>query len=85
MVNHDTQGAAMIDQHRHASAGTAATPDNDARNLLRPVLWLLLILSAAANITMSVVGAYAIGSGFGLITVACAVALVVHHYRHRRA
>ncbi|WP_233579350.1 MULTISPECIES: hypothetical protein [Micromonospora] len=84
MVNHDTQGAAMIDQHRHASAETAATPDND-RNLLRPVLWLLLILSAAANITMSVIGAYLIGSGFGLITVACTVALVVHHYRHRRA
>ena len=52
--------------------------------VLRPVLWLLLIVSAAANATVSAAGANVLaGIGFGLITLACATALVVHHYRHR--
>ncbi|GAA0907635.1 hypothetical protein Vau01_086870 [Virgisporangium aurantiacum] len=52
--------------------------------MLRPVLWLVLILSAAANATASAAGASAIASvGFGVITLGCAAALVVHHYRGR--
>ena len=75
----------MADQHRIAPPETADAPDGDDRGgMLRPVLWLLLILSAAANATVSAVGANALaGVGFGLITLACTVALVVHHYRHR--
>ncbi|GAA2492942.1 hypothetical protein Ahu01nite_026010 [Winogradskya humida] len=49
----------------------------------RPVLWLVLIVSAVANTVLSSAGAHLIGAGFGLITLACIVALVVHHYRHR--
>ena len=56
----------------------------DDRGMLRPVLWLVLIISAAANATVSAAGANVLaGIGFGLITLACAVTLVVHHYRHR--
>ncbi|MEV6692155.1 hypothetical protein AB0M35_11885 [Micromonospora sp. NPDC051196] len=69
---------------RIAQAETVAAPEG-GRNLLRPVLWLLLIVSAATNATMSFAGANVlIGAGFGLVTLASAVALVVHHYRRRR-
>jgi hypothetical protein len=54
------------------------------RGMLRPLLWAVLVVSAAANATSSTVGAHPIvGVGFGLITLACAAVLVVHHYRHR--
>ncbi|GAA1042560.1 hypothetical protein GCM10009557_68850 [Virgisporangium ochraceum] len=58
---------------------------DDRGGMLRPVLWLLLIVSAAANATASAAGANVLaGIGFGLVTLACAATLVVHHYRHRR-
>lgn len=64
-------------------ADTTDTPDHRG-GMLRPTLWLVLILSAAANATTSAAGANVFASvGFGLITLACAAALVVHHYRHR--
>jgi hypothetical protein len=49
------------------------------------VLWLLLVISAAANMVTSTTGSNAlVGAAFGLSTLACAAALVVHHYRNRR-
>jgi hypothetical protein len=58
--------------------------DDDRGGMLRPVLWLVLIVSAAANATVSAVGANVLaGICFGIVTLACAAALVVHHYRHR--
>ena len=71
----------MTDRYRIAPEETAA---DDRAGMLRPVLWLLLILSAADNATVSVAGwNVLVGVGFGLITLACAAVLVVHHYRHR--
>lgn len=59
---------------------------DDNASILRPVLWLVLFLSAAANATLSGIGANPLaGVGFGLITLACAITLVVHHYRNRSA
>ena len=53
--------------------------------LLRPALWLVLIVSAAADAASSSTGLHpVVGIGFGLITLACAATLIVHHYRHRR-
>ena len=53
--------------------------------LLRPALWVLLIVSATANAVASAAGLHPlVGIGFGLITVACIATLVVHHYRTRR-
>ncbi|MEV0567616.1 hypothetical protein [Dactylosporangium sp. NPDC050588] len=71
----------MTDRYRIAPAQTPAT---ERRGVLRPVLWLLLILGAAVNATMSGLGANPfVGAAFGVLTVACATTLVVHHYRHR--
>jgi hypothetical protein len=51
---------------------------------IRPVLWLLLVICAAANAVTSTAGlTMMISIGFGVATLACAAALVVHHYRHR--
>ncbi|MEV4627367.1 hypothetical protein AB0J90_13855 [Micromonospora sp. NPDC049523] len=71
---------------------SAESPDTTApvrapstRDKIRPVLWLLLVFSAAANVVASAAGANVfVGSGFGLVAVACATALIVDHYRHRR-
>ncbi|WP_306214622.1 hypothetical protein [Actinoplanes sp. RD1] len=60
--------------------------------LLRPLLWLLLILSGGANAAMSTIAASrgdsatltAVGAGFGAIALASAAALIIHHYRTRR-
>ncbi|WP_433514736.1 hypothetical protein ACQP2T_03435 [Nonomuraea sp. CA-143628] len=66
----------------------AARPAQSAdarRGMLRPVLWLLLAISAVLNIVTSNIGSNIfVGIGFGLATIACAVALAAHHYRHRR-
>lgn len=54
--------------------------------LLRPVLWLVLVLSAAANAVTSNIGiSPLVGIGFGLVTLGCATTLIVHHYQRRRA
>jgi hypothetical protein len=45
----------------------------------------LLVISAAANMVASATGINMfVGAGFGLISLACVTALIVHHYRHRR-
>jgi len=55
------------------------------QGLLRPVLWLVLIVTAAANTaSLSMSLDPLVGIGFGLAALACVAALVVHHYRHRR-
>jgi hypothetical protein len=52
--------------------------------LLRPALWLALLVSAAGNAAASSADiAPYLGIAFGVVTLACAAALVVHHYRHR--
>jgi hypothetical protein len=53
------------------------------RGMARPALWVLLVLCAAANIVTSSTGIVLVGIAFGLLTLACAAALVVHHYRRR--
>ncbi|WP_405429055.1 hypothetical protein [Micromonospora sp. NBC_00617] len=52
--------------------------------LLRPLLWLVLFISAAINAVLStVVDSPWIGSVFGLVAVLCGAALIVHHRRNR--
>jgi hypothetical protein len=54
------------------------------RDTLRPLLWLGLILSGAANaVVSSAVGNPFLASAFGVVAVAFATALIVHHYRTR--
>ena len=62
---------------RHATA--------DRRRMLRPVLWLVLIVSTAANGVTSSLGASPVVTvGFGLLSLASAITLTVHHYQHRQ-
>ncbi|MFG1913229.1 hypothetical protein [Micromonospora sp. NPDC048898] len=52
--------------------------------LLRPLLWLVLFVSAAANVVLSTAADNPwISSAFGLVALLCAVALIVHHRRSR--
>lgn len=49
--------------------------------VIRPLLWTLLLLGAVCNMVSSSVGGAAmpVGIGFGVVTLACAAALVAHH------
>lgn len=77
----------MSDPYRISPAPEPTSgPEHTSRRqgLLRPVLWLVLILSAAANATTSTTDLNPlVGIAFGVVTLACVVTLIVHHYRHR--
>ncbi|MCP2170049.1 hypothetical protein LX83_006937 [Goodfellowiella coeruleoviolacea] len=64
----------------------SSTSDSGAgAGVLRPVLWLVLVVSAAGNAVFSSLDdTVLVGIGLGLVTLGCAVALAVHHYRRRR-
>lgn len=62
-----------------------ATDSTYRRGVLRPVLWLLLVITVAANAVISSANLnVALGVASGLAALGCATALVVDHYRHRR-
>jgi hypothetical protein len=64
---------------------TPATTGNERGGVLRPVLWLVLVVSAALNAVFSSTGENpAIGIGFGVVALAAITGLIVHHYRGRR-
>jgi hypothetical protein len=66
-------------------AATSAVPTSARSAAFRPLLWLLLVVSVVANVVASAAGTSVfVSSGFGLVALACATALIVHHYRHRR-
>jgi hypothetical protein len=72
----------MNDPYRitETPAATAEAP----RGRLRTALWLVLILSAAANMVLStVIGNPIVSSAFGLVALVCATTLIVQHYRNR--
>lgn len=59
--------------------------DTDTRkSALRPVLWLVLFVSLAANAATSVMGLTAVSAAVGVLALASAATLIVHHYRNRR-
>ncbi|WBB75966.1 hypothetical protein O7602_10810 [Micromonospora sp. WMMD1128] len=72
----------MTDPYRITEAPAAAPGRPGAR--LRPLLWLALFVSAAANAVLTTaLDTPWVGSGFGLVAMLCAAALIVHHRRHR--
>ena len=86
----DTGGAdgypqAGYPQAGYPPAGHAEVADGSARERAhRPLLWFVLVVSAAANSISSTSHLNMLfGVGFGMITLACAIALVVDHYRRR--
>jgi hypothetical protein len=63
----------------------AMPPTRDGGGVVRPLLWLVLVISLAGNVVTSSMSISAfIGIGFGLLTLSCGVALVVDHYRRGR-
>ena len=58
--------------------------EKTSRGALRPLLWLGLVLSAAANaVISSAFGKPVVASAFGAVALAFGAALIVHHYRTR--
>jgi Flp pilus assembly protein TadB len=75
---------AMTDPYRIPGAPEAPRTAGGS-GIVRPVLWLLLVVSAVANVVTSTAHLNPlVGAGFGLIALACATALIVHHRRLRR-
>jgi hypothetical protein len=61
------------------------TPPSPRGRIVRPVLWLLLVISAAGNIATSSTGVNMLVSGaFGVATLGLGTALVIQHYQNRR-
>jgi len=68
------------DLDRTAENTAATTPVTR----MRPLLWLVLVVSVAANVTLSsVLGNPWAGSAFGALALASGAALAVNHYRNR--
>ncbi|MEV4530790.1 hypothetical protein [Streptosporangium sp. NPDC049304] len=89
MTNGSTKEHAVTDPS-HRVSNTFETPPStrlaDARSgMVRPMLWTLLMIGVVCNIVTSTSDLNVfIGIGFGMIVLACAAALVTHHYLHRR-
>lgn len=78
---------AVPNQYRIVDAPEAPSPapHKAAGNGVRPLLWLVLVVSVAANAVLSTAEINtSLAAGFGTVALGCAVALVVQHYRHRR-
>ena len=70
-----------------ADAEVASTTQRKApasRGFVRPLLWLLLAISATGNVVMSMSHLLLVSSPLGVITLSLGIALVVSHYRGRR-
>jgi hypothetical protein len=75
----------MNDPYRITSESESTGPRVRTTGLLRPVLWVLLIVSAMGNAISSGVGLHpAVGIAFGVLTLGFVAALVADHYRRRR-
>jgi hypothetical protein len=73
----------VIDPYRINEAPRA--PERSPRSgIVRPVLWLLLVISAAGNVATSSTGMnVAVSGAFGLATLGLGIALIVQHYQKR--
>jgi hypothetical protein len=75
----------MTDLYRITETPGSPPPAIARKGIIRPVLWLLLVLSAAGNIVTSNAGVSVfVGAAFGLATLGLGIALGVQHYRNRR-
>jgi hypothetical protein len=74
----------VTDPYRGLMAPQTPRPEphtGAADSVVRPLLWTLLLISAVGNTVTSSVGGISIfvGLGLGVLTLACAAALVAHH------
>ncbi|WP_017611259.1 hypothetical protein [Nocardiopsis xinjiangensis] len=69
----------------HAGRREGDDSPRQGRHTVRVLLWLLIILGAAANAATSFGPFHPLVSvAFGLLTVLCIVLLVMHHLHHRK-
>ena len=69
-----------------SQAPQAVRPTGDHTGALRPLLWVLLVISLTGNVVASAASlSVFVGAGFGLLVLTFGTALAVHHYRHRRS
>jgi hypothetical protein len=69
-----------------SAAPQAMRPTGDREGVLRPLLWVLLVISLAGNVVVASAGLNVfIGAGFGALVLVFGTALVVHHFRNRRS
>jgi hypothetical protein len=72
------------DIHEGAQAPRPAQSTDARGGVVRPVLWVVLVVSAATNIVTTPAGlSVLVGIGSGLLTLACGTALVIDHRAHR--
>jgi hypothetical protein len=75
----------MTDIYRITDVPDSPPTATARKGALRPVLWLLLVISAAGNVVTSTAGlGVLVSSAFGLATLGLGTALAVHHYSNRR-
>ncbi|MFI0353428.1 hypothetical protein [Actinomadura sp. 9N407] len=73
----------MPDPDAHSRPSSEPPPAGNGA--VRPVLWVVLAISAAGNMVVSTSGLNIIGNIlFGIVTLGCATALIVQHYRTQR-
>jgi hypothetical protein len=80
---------AMTDSYRVTEISEAAQGKRSGSGTggaVRPLLWLLLVISGAGNVITSSTTTVSVfvGIGFGLVALSCGVVLAVDHYRRRR-
>ncbi|HEY0539139.1 MAG TPA: hypothetical protein VGD53_12250 [Actinoallomurus sp.] len=73
----------MTDLYRITDTPASPPAAVSRKGIVRPVLWLLLVISAAGNIVTSNVNVF-VSAAFGLATLGLGIALAVQHYRNRR-
>ncbi|MBF8185755.1 hypothetical protein ITP53_08375 [Nonomuraea sp. K274] len=64
--------------------GPQQTLPSSQRDLKRPLLWLLLMISAVGNVVANTYVNGFVGAGFGLAAMGCAAALISRHRKGRR-
>ncbi|MGH3379920.1 MAG: hypothetical protein ACRDP6_34840 [Actinoallomurus sp.] len=75
----------MTDVYRITDGPDSPPPATARKGILRPMLWLLLVIGAAGNVVTSSAGlSVFLSAAFGLVTLGLGTALAVHHYRGRR-
>ncbi|MGJ6965992.1 hypothetical protein ACSDR0_29200 [Streptosporangium sp. G11] len=78
----------MTDPHRvpgNFETPPSARPAGARDGMVRPVLWLLLAAGAlCVMVAFSADAGVLAGIGAGLLTLACAAALIIHHYLRLR-
>lgn len=79
----DDHATLIRTDHPAHAAAPDAQPAADADDVVRPLLWLLLLVLAVGNVVTSGLGLVLVSVPLGVGVLACAAALVARHRRRR--